>query len=57
MGGPVTGTASIRATENGIEIRQGRNTVHLYRHQILPFTDYAIDWAEALEQRKEQRQQ
>ena len=56
MGGPVTGTASIRATENGIEIRQGRNTVHLYRHQILPFTDYAIDWHEQLEQQKDERQ-
>ena len=50
----MTGTASIRATENGIEIRQGQNTVHLYRHQILPFTDFAVDWAETLEQRKEQ---
>lgn len=56
MGGPVTGTASIRATENGIELRQGQNTVRLYRHQILPFTDYAVDWHEQLEQRKEQQQ-
>ena len=51
MGGRVTGTASIRATENGIELRQGQNTVRLYRHQILPFADYAVDWAETLEQR------
>lgn len=56
MGGPVTGTASIRATATGIEIRQGQNTVHLYRHQILPFTDYAVDWLEQLEKRKDQQQ-
>ena len=53
----MTGTASIRATATGIEIRQGRNTVHLYRHQILPFTDYAVDWAETLEQKKKEQQQ
>lgn len=49
----MAGTASIRATENGIEIRQGRNTIHLYRHQISAFANYATDWAETLEQRKE----
>lgn len=49
----MTGTASIRAVADGIELRQGRNTVRLYAHQILPFTDYAVDWAETLEQRKE----
>ena len=53
----MTGTASIRATATGIEIRQGRNTVHLYRHQILPFTDYAVDWAETLEQKQKEQQQ
>ena len=52
----MTGTATIRATENGIELRQGRNTVRLYAHQILPLTDYAVDWAETLEQRKEDRE-
>lgn len=52
----MTGTASIRATENGIEIRRGQNTVHLYRHQIAAFAQYAVDWAEQLEQRKEQQQ-
>ena len=51
----MTGTASIRATADGIELRQGRNTVRLYTHQILPFADYAIDWAETLEQQKEQQ--
>ena len=56
MGGPVTGTASIRATATGIEIRQGQNTVRLYRHQIPPFADFAVDWHEQLEQRKEQQQ-
>ncbi|WP_270407810.1 hypothetical protein [Brachybacterium paraconglomeratum] len=51
----MTGTATIRATANGIELRQGGNTVRLYRHQILPFTDYATKWAEQLEQRKAQQ--
>ena len=51
----MTGTASIRATEDGIELRQGRNTVRLYTHQILPFADYATKWAETLEERKEQQ--
>lgn len=52
----MTGTASIRATEDGIEIRQGQNTVRLYTHQILPFTDYAIDWAEQLEQKRDEQE-
>lgn len=52
----MTGTASIRAVENGIEIRQGQNVVRLYRHQIVPFTDYAIDWHERLAHRKDQQQ-
>ena len=51
----MTGTASIRATTDGVELRQGQNTVRLYRHQILPFTDYAIDWHRQLEQQKEQQ--
>lgn len=51
----MTGTATIRAIEDGIELRQGRNTVRLYRHQILPFTRYAVDWAEQLEKRKDQQ--
>ena len=49
----MTGTVSIRAVSDGIEIRQGRNTIHLYAHQLMPFADYAVDWAETLEQRKE----
>ena len=52
----MTGTASIRAIEDGIELRQGQNTVRLYRHQIPPFADFAIDWHEQLEQRKERQQ-
>ena len=51
----MTGTASIRATEDGIELRQGRNTVRLYAHQIIPFCNFATDWWEQLEQRKEQQ--
>ncbi|WP_420111628.1 hypothetical protein [Pseudactinotalea sp.] len=50
----MTGTASIKAIPDGVELRQGQNTVRLYRHQIPPFADYAIDWFEQLEQRAEQ---
>ena len=50
----MTGAASIKAIPNGVELRQGQNTVRLYRHQILPFTDYAVDWFENLEQQAEQ---
>ena len=53
----MTGTASIRATADGIELRQGRNTVRLYRHQVIPFCNFATDWIEQLEQLKEQQQQ
>lgn len=51
----MTGTASIRAVADGIEIRQGKHTIHLYAHQLMPFADYAVDWHEQLEQRKEQQ--
>ena len=49
----MTGTASIRAVADGIELRQGRNTVRLYRHQVIPFCNFATDWWEQLEQRRE----
>lgn len=52
----MTGTASIRATADGIELRQGRNTVRLYTHQILPFADYAAAWATQLQQKHEEEQ-
>ena len=52
----MTGTASIRATESGIELRQGQNTVRLYRHQIIPFCNFATDWIEQLEQQGEHQQ-
>lgn len=49
----MTGTASIRAVSDGLELRQGKHTIHLYAHQLMPFADYAVGWAEQLEQRKE----
>ena len=49
-----TGTASIRATSTGVELRQGRNRITLHKHQILPFTDYAVDHWERLDAAAEQ---
>ncbi|MEE1617312.1 hypothetical protein [Brachybacterium sp. J153] len=50
----MTGTASIRATATGVELRQGNHRVVLHKHQIVPFTDYAIDQMERLERAAEQ---
>ena len=40
------GTTSIRAVPEGVELRNGGNRITIYRHQIIPFCDFAIDWAE-----------
>lgn len=48
----MNGTASIRATATGIELRQGQARITIYRHQILSFTDYAVDWLEQLERQE-----
>ena len=48
------GTTSIRAVPEGVELRNGGNRITIYRHQIIPFCDYAIDWAETLERQAEQ---
>ena len=47
----MTGTASIRAVSDGVIIRQGSAEVKIWAHQILRFTDFAVDWVETLEQR------
>ena len=45
----MTGTASIRATPTGVELRQGHNRIVLYAHQITAFANYAIDQLERIE--------
>ena len=48
------GTTSIRAVPDGVIIRQGSAEVKIWAHQILRFTDFAVDWVETLEQRAEE---
>ena len=48
------GTTSIRAVPDGVIIRQGSAEVKIWAHQILRFTDFAVDWEETLEQRAEE---
>ena len=48
------GTTSIRAVPDGVIIRQGSAEVKIWKHQLLTFTDFAVDWFEQLERRSEQ---
>lgn len=52
----MAGTTSIHAVPEGVELRNSGNRITIYRHQVAAFTQYAADWAEQLEQRKEQDQ-
>ena len=45
------GTTSIRAVPDGVIIRQGSAEVKIWKHQILRFTEFAVDWYEIIEQR------
>ena len=49
----MAGTTSIRAVPEGVELRNSGNRIIIYRHQIIPFCDYAVDWAEQLGQQQE----
>lgn len=49
----MAGTTSIHAVPEGVELRNSGNRITIYRHQLIPFCKYAVDWAEQLEQRKE----
>ena len=51
----MAGTTSIRAVPEGVELRNGGNHIIIYRHQIIPFCNFATDHWERLEQRKEQQ--
>lgn len=44
------GTTSIRAVPDGVIIRQGSAEVKIWKHQILRFTEFAVDWYEIIEQ-------
>lgn len=53
----MAGTTSIHAVPEGVELRNSGNRIIIYRHQIAAFTQYAADWAEQLEQRKDEQDQ
>lgn len=52
----MAGTTSIRAVPDGVIIRQGGAEVKIWKHQILRFTEFAVDWLEQLEKQREQQQ-
>ena len=52
----MTGTTSIRAVSDGVIIRQGGAEVKIWKHQILRFTEFAVDWHEVIEQQREHRE-
>jgi hypothetical protein len=49
----MAGTTSIRAVSDGVIVRQGSAEVKIWAHQILRFAEFAVDWYEVIEQRKE----
>ena len=50
-------STSIRATNFGVELREGDRRARLYRHQLATVADYLVDHMERLEQAAEQEQQ
>lgn len=46
-------TTSVKATEYGVEFREGDRRIRLYKHQLPAVADYLHDHWERLEQRKE----
>lgn len=52
----MAGTTSIRAVPDGVIIRQGSAEVKIWKHQILRFTEFAVDWYEVIEQQREHRE-
>ena len=49
-------TTSVRATEYGVEFREGDRRIRLYKHQLPAVADYLHDHWERLEQRKDEQQ-
>jgi len=52
----MAGTTSIHAVPEGVELRNSGNRIIIYRHQVIPFCNFATDWIEQLEQRKDEQQ-
>lgn len=50
----MAGTTSIRAVSDGVIVRNGNAEVKIWKHQILRFTEFAVDWFEQLERAAEQ---
>ena len=46
-------STSVKATEFGVEFREGDRRIRLYKHQLPAVADYLHDQWERLEQRKE----
>ena len=49
-------TTSVRATEFGVEFREGDRRIRLYKHQLPAVADYLHDHWDRLEATKEQQQ-
>lgn len=49
-------TTSVKATEYGVEFREGDRRIRLYKHQLPAVADYLHDHWERLEQRKDEQQ-
>lgn len=49
-------TTSVKATEYGVEFREGDRRIRLYKHQLPAVADYLHDHWERLEQQRDERQ-
>ena len=49
-------STSVKATEFGVEFREGDRRIRLYKHQLPAVADYLHDHWERLEQRKDEQQ-
>ena len=49
-------STSVKATEYGVEFREGDRRIRLYKHQLPVVADYLHDHWEQLEQRKDEQQ-
>ena len=49
-------TTSVKATEYGVEFREGDRRIRLYKHQLPAVAEYLRDHWERLEQRKDEQQ-
>ena len=47
-------STSVKATEFGVEFREGDRRIRLYKHQLATVADYLVDHMERLERAAEQ---